>query len=31
MTPLLKLFFVLSYVVLAAYVGAFADSRPRAR
>jgi hypothetical protein len=29
MTPLLKLFFVLSYVVLAAYVGAFADSRPR--
>ena len=30
MTPLLKLFFVLSYVVLAAYVGAFADSRPKA-
>jgi hypothetical protein len=29
MTPLLKLFFVLSYVVLAAYVGAFADSRPK--
>lgn len=26
MTPLLKLFFVLSYVVLAAFVGAFADS-----
>lgn len=31
MTPLLKLFFVLSYVVLAAYVGAFADSRPKGR
>ena len=29
MTPLLKLFFVLSYVVLAAFVGAFADSRPK--
>ncbi len=29
MTPLLKLFFVLSYVLLAAYVGAFADSRPK--
>src|SRR6202012_5428678 len=31
MTPLLKLFFVLSYVVLAAFVGAFADSRPQGR
>jgi LPLT family lysophospholipid transporter-like MFS transporter len=31
MTPLLKLFFVLSYVILAAYVGAFADSRPKGR
>ncbi|KXU86405.1 MFS transporter [Paraburkholderia monticola] len=31
MTPLLKLFFVLSYVVLAAFVGAFADSRPKGR
>ncbi|CAH2791776.1 MAG: Putative transmembrane protein [uncultured Paraburkholderia sp.] len=29
MTPLLKLFFVLSYIVLAAFVGAFADSRPK--
>jgi hypothetical protein len=29
MTPLLKLFFVLSYVFLAAFVGAFADSRPK--
>ncbi|MDP3620703.1 MAG: lysophospholipid transporter LplT [Polynucleobacter sp.] len=29
MTPLLKLFFVMSYVVLAAFVGAFADSRPK--
>ena len=29
MTPLLKLFFVLSYVALAAFVGAFADSRPK--
>ena len=26
MTPLLKLFFVLSYVLLAAFVGAFSDS-----
>jgi len=26
---LLKLFFVLSYVILAAFVGAFADSRPK--
>lgn len=31
MTPLLKLFFVLSYVVLAAFVGAYADSRPKGR
>jgi MFS family permease len=31
MTPLLKLFFVLSYVVLAAFVGAFADSSPKGR
>src|SRR6185312_12661426 len=31
MTPLLKLFFVLSYVVLAPFVGAFADSRPKGR
>ncbi|TXI13530.1 MAG: lysophospholipid transporter LplT [Polynucleobacter sp.] len=31
MTPLLKLFFVLSYVVLAAFVGAFADSRPKGK
>ena len=29
MTPLLKLFFVLSYVLLAAFVGAIADSRPK--
>jgi MFS family permease len=31
MTPLLKLFFVLSYVVLAAFVGAFADSMPKGK
>jgi hypothetical protein len=31
MIPLLKLFFVLSYVVLAAFVGAFADSLPKGR
>ncbi|PSB92049.1 lysophospholipid transporter LplT [Candidatus Pandoraea novymonadis] len=31
MTPLLKLFFVLSYVILAAYVGAFADSMRKGR
>lgn len=31
MTPLLKLFFVLSYVILAAFVGAFADSKPKGR
>ncbi|HJV50139.1 MAG TPA: lysophospholipid transporter LplT [Noviherbaspirillum sp.] len=30
-TPLLKLFFVLSYVLLAAFVGAFADSMPKGR
>ncbi len=30
MTPMLKLFFVISYVLLAAFVGAFADSFPRA-
>jgi len=29
--PLLKLVFILSYVVLAAFVGAFADSMPKAR
>ena len=29
-TPLLKLFFVVSYVLLAAWVGIFADSHPRA-
>jgi LPLT family lysophospholipid transporter-like MFS transporter len=31
MTPLLKLFFVLSYVLLAAFVGAFADGLPKGR
>jgi LPLT family lysophospholipid transporter-like MFS transporter len=31
MTPLLKLFFVLSYVLLAAFVGAFADSLPKGK
>lgn len=31
MTPLLKLFFVLSYICLAAYVGIFADSMPKGR
>ena len=31
MTPLLTLFFVLSYVILAAYVGAFADSMPKGK
>lgn len=30
-TPLLKLVFILSYVLLAAFVGAFADSMPKAR
>jgi len=29
MTPLLKFFFTVSYVVLAAFVGAFADSMPK--
>ncbi len=31
MTPMLKLFFVISYVGLAAFVGAFADSFPKGR
>jgi MFS family permease len=31
MTPMLKLFFVVSYVGLAAFVGAFADSFPKGR
>ena len=31
MTPSLKLFFVVSYIVLAAFVGAFADSRPKGK
>ena len=31
MTPLLKLFFVLSYVALAAFVGSFADAFPKGR
>lgn len=31
MDPLLKLFFVISYVVLAAFVGAFADSMPKGK
>ena len=31
MTPMLKLFFVFSYVALAAFVGAFADSLPKAK
>ena len=30
-TPLLKLFFVISYVVMAAFVGAFADAMPKGR
>jgi hypothetical protein len=29
MTPLLKLFFVISYVLLAAWVGIFADLMPK--
>ena len=29
LTPFLKFFFVVSYVALAAFVGAFADSRPK--
>ncbi|MDP9108588.1 MAG: lysophospholipid transporter LplT [Pseudomonadota bacterium] len=31
MTPLLKMFFGLSYVLLAAFVGAFADALPKGR
>jgi MFS family permease len=31
MTPMLKLFFVISYVLLAPFVGAFADSFPKGR
>ena len=31
MRPMLKLFFFFSYVALAAFVGAFADSRPKGR
>src|SRR5262249_58210122 len=31
MVPLLKFFFTVSYVVLAAFVGAFADSIPKGR
>ncbi|MGH8808565.1 MAG: lysophospholipid transporter LplT [Noviherbaspirillum sp.] len=31
MTPMLKLFFVLSYALLAAFVGAFADALPKGR
>ncbi len=31
MTPLLKFFFTMSYVVFAAFVGAFADSMPKGR
>ncbi|MEA5098809.1 MAG: lysophospholipid transporter LplT [Burkholderiaceae bacterium] len=31
MTPLLKLFFVLSYVLLAAFVGPFSDSMPKGK
>jgi len=31
MTPVLKLFFVLSYVLLAAFVGAFSDALPKGR
>jgi MFS family permease len=31
MTPLLKLFFIVSYVMLAPLVGAFADSMPKGR
>jgi LPLT family lysophospholipid transporter-like MFS transporter len=31
MTPLLKWFFVLSYVLLAAFVGAFADAQPKGK
>jgi MFS family permease len=31
MTPMLKLFFFVSYVLLAAFVGAFADSMPKGK
>jgi MFS family permease len=31
MKPLLKLFFTISYVMLAPFVGAFADSMPKGR
>ncbi len=31
MTPMLKMFFFVSYVALAAFVGAFADSMPKGR
>ena len=31
MTPMLKLFFILSYVLLAAFVGPFADSMPKGK
>ncbi|MFL9925080.1 lysophospholipid transporter LplT [Herbaspirillum lusitanum] len=31
MTPMLKLFFVVSYVLLAAFVGAFADAFPKGK
>jgi LPLT family lysophospholipid transporter-like MFS transporter len=31
MTPMLKLFFFISYVLLAAFVGAYADSMPKSR
>lgn len=31
LTPMLKFFFVLFYVILAPFVGAFADSRPKGR
>jgi MFS family permease len=31
MTPMLKLFFVISYVLLAPFVGAFADSMPKGK
>src|SRR3990172_4864608 len=31
MTPLLKFFFTVSYVMLAAFVGAFADSIPKGK
>ena len=31
MVPLLKFFFTISYVALAAFVGAFADSMPKGR